>query len=143
LLNSTLIDMLLDIFLNFAEFVKTYVAALKETIANIQAQLESANAGEFLTRIANLEAELAATKQQLADSLANDAADQEAIIAAQTEADTQKAKADTAQAEAEAAKLEATRLADELAAAIATQKEQEEQLMSKINELRVELDPSA
>jgi chromosome segregation ATPase len=138
-----LIDMLLDVFLNFAEFVKTYVAALKETIANLQAQLEATNAGELLARIAALESALASTKQELADALANDIADEEAIAAVQAEADAQKLKAEAALVEAEAAKAKAVELAAQLAAATATQEAQNNELISKINELQAELVPSS
>ena len=44
----------------------------------------------------DLKTELAATKQQLADALANDAADAATIATAQTKADTAKAEAQTA-----------------------------------------------
>ena len=135
--------MLLEIFVNFAEFVKSYVAALKETIANLQSQLEAANAGELLTRIAALESELGATKQQLADALADDVADEEAIAVAQQEADVQKAKAEAALIESEVAKAEAARLAEELSAATASQDAQNNELISKINKLQAELLPSS
>jgi septal ring factor EnvC (AmiA/AmiB activator) len=141
-LANQIITMLLDIFLNFAEFVKNYVAALKETIANLQAQLEAANAGELLTRIAALETELATTKQALADALADDAADEEAIAAAQAEATAQAERANAAQVEAEVAQAEAARLAAELEAAKAEQEAQNNELIAKISELRAELQPS-
>lgn len=50
----------------------------------------------------SVQADLAETKQQLADALANDAADAEAIAAAQADADAAKAKADELQVLADA-----------------------------------------
>jgi chromosome segregation ATPase len=138
-----LIDMLLEIFLSFAEFVKTYVAALKETIANLQAQLEAVNAGELLTKIAALEAELASTKQELADALSDDAADKEAIAVAQADADAQQAKAEAALIESETAKATSAKLAEELATAVAAQESLNSQLITKINDLQAELMPSS
>jgi multidrug resistance efflux pump len=50
----------------------------------------------------SVQADLATTKQQLADALANDAADAEAIAAAQADADAAKAKATELQVLADA-----------------------------------------
>jgi chromosome segregation ATPase len=143
LANLGFFDMLLDVFLNFAGLVKSYIAALKETIANLQSQLESVNAGELLTRIAALESELASTKQELADALADDVADEEAIAVAQAEADTQKAKAEAALVESKAEAAKAAKLAEELAATLAAQETQNNQLISEINKLSSELIPSS
>jgi hypothetical protein len=73
--------MTLEKFLEFAEFVRQYIAARNQIEAAKDAQVAQLSA-----RVAELEAQLADTLSKLAIALSNDAADADAIAKANADA---------------------------------------------------------